>query len=517
MSNTENVLNALLTAQGRTVREGQAAAARHIDSGEAHVAAMCPTGVGKSALAVAVSVARKGGVIAVNSNGLVAQYVAEIPEWSEALGVKVASLVGRAHYWCPVASPTLEGFTADAKAYVARTGSFIGSGVEKAVYTNHSVVALSPVADEEDENVKVSPCTKCEFKANRTCPLWKARETAGNADVVVTNATVLGLSIAGAADWAKAIRRPVIVLDEADSCREPIAKVLGAQITVRDITAVDQKSALAVVREWAADEGHKNVTKARKFLSLKREIEEQGRSIVCSIQDDGAIVLSILADLAAVFADKNVVAMSATLSQRNVDDLGLAAKVASFQGLDVSASTVTVQDDAPVWSFGGKDGPPAEWAAHVANELTEAFRAGGRTLGLFQSNADLSAVTAKLPADVKAAVLLYSSKTDRTSVVQKYTAAPEKYLLVGLVQGAGRGLNLPGELLRRVVISRVPQNPPRDADRAVWLEDSRASITQSVGRAHRAAGDWGHVTIVGGFGRRKDVAQALSDLGWKIA
>lgn len=510
MSNTETVLNQLLAAQGRTVRSGQAAAAQHIDSGAQHVAAMCPTGVGKSALAIAVSVARQGGVIAVNSNGLVAQYVAEIPEWEAALGVKVAALVGKAHYWCQKASPHLFGLPEAAKAHVLRTGTFIGSGVEKAIYEKHSVAILDSVPDEDDSDLKVSPCTKCPLKPG--CPLWVAREDAGSAQVVITNATMLGVSIIGPTEWARAIRRPVIVLDEADSCREPLAKVLGAQITVKG--ARDRTAALATVREWA-DRDDKLGIKARKFLARKREIEAGGREIVVSREDD-KIVLSILADLNVVFAQTNVVAMSATLSQRNVDDLGLNAKVSNFQGLDVSASTVTMQNDAPAWQYGGKSGPPAAWVAHVANELTEAFRSGGRTLGLFQSNVDLSAVIAVLPADVKAAVLLYSSKTDRTTVVSTYTANPDKYLLVGLVQGAGRGLNLPGELLRKVIVSRVPQNAPKDADKAVWLEDSRASITQSVGRAHRHAGDWGNVTVVGGFGRRQDVADALADLGWKI-
>lgn len=513
MSNTETVLAKLLTAQGRTVREGQAAAAKHIDSGAQHVAAMCPTGVGKSALAVAVSVARKGGVIAVNSNGLVAQYVAEIPEWEAALGVSVVSLVGKAHYWCPVASPTLAGFSAESKAHVVKTGSFIGSGVDKAIYTAHSVVALGDVPDADDDEKTVSPCTKCSLKGNG-CPLWAAREAAGQADVVITNSTMLGLSILGATDWAKSMRRPVIVLDEADSCREPLATVLGAQITVADVKTRDE--AMATVIEWSVEEGDsKRSIAARRFLNRKREANEEGREMVAK-REDGKVVLSIPADLSAVFANRNVVAMSATLSQRNANDLGLVAPVANFQGLDVSASTVTVQDDAPKWSYGGQAGPPATWVNHVANELVEAFRNGGRTLGLFQSNADLNAVISVLPADVKAAVLLYSSKTDRTAVVKTYTANPEKFLLVGLVQGAGRGLNLPGELLRKVIVSRVPQAPPRDVDRAVWLEDSRASITQSVGRAHRNADDWGNIVIVGGFGRRTDVADALTDLGWNI-
>lgn len=517
MSNTETVLNSLLTAQGRTVRTGQAAAARHIDSGAKHVAAMCPTGVGKSALAIAVSAARGGGIIAVNSNGLVAQYVAEIPEWSAALGIDIKAVVGSMHYWCPVASPKLEGLPAEAQVHVRKTGTFIGSGVEKAVYAAHSVAKLSPVSvdEEDDDSKKVSPCTKCEVRAINMCPLWNAREAAGDAKIVITNATVLGLSISGKTPWTKNIRRSVIVLDEADSCREPIATVLGAQITVKGATT--RQAAMNTVIAWAKLDGEsKTSIAARRFLKAKRLADEEGREVVFNREDDKG-VLKIHADLVAAFAPYNVVAMSATLSQRNADDLGLVTTVASFEGLDVSASTVTVQDDAPAWRYGGQAGPPAAWVAHVANELTEAFRAGGRTLGLFQSNADLNAVLAALPADVRAAHLLYSSKTDRTTVIKTYTANPDKHLLVGLVQGAGRGLNLPGELLRRVVVSRVPQNAPKDAPKAEWLESSRADITQSVGRAHRHAGDWGNITVVGGFGVRHDVAEALSDLGWNIS
>lgn len=514
MSNTETVLTSLLSAQGRTVRDGQAAAARHIDAGDTHVAAMCPTGVGKSALAVAVSVARKGGIIAANSNGLVAQYVAEIPEWEAALDIKVAALVGRMHYWCPVASPSLDGFTAEQIEFVKTHGTFIGSGVEKAVYASHSVNRLSQVADEDEPELKTSPCTKCPVRMAKQCPLWNARSAAASADVVVTNATVLGMALKGITDWATAIRRNVVVLDEADSCREPISNVFGAEITVRGARGRKDAFESVLADSFLGDESKRNLA-ARRFVAAKRAAEIEGREMTTKVEE-GKVILTIPADMVKVFAGINVVAMSATLSQRNVTDLGLAATVANFQGLDVSASTVTVLADAPGWMW-GKDGPPAEWAGFVANELTEAFRSGGRTLGLFQSNADMAAVTALLPADVRKAVLVYSSKTDRTTVVSRYTAAPESHLLLGLVQGAGRGLNLPGELLRKVIVSRVPQRAPKDADRAVWLEDSRASITQSVGRAHRHADDWGNVRIVGGFGTRKDVADALAALGWKIA
>lgn len=513
------VLSTLLAAQGRTVRSGQAAAADFIDAGEAHVAAMCPTGVGKSALAIATSVAAGGGVVAVNSNGLVAQYAAEKHEWEAALSIKVAVLVGKGHYHCPQASPTLAGLSDDAKSFVTATGNFIGSGVDPLVYKTHSVLALDDIVeeDEDGEETRKSPCDDCSYK-NGGCPLWAARNAARNADVVITNASMLGVSLGGGPKWADSLDKPVIVLDEADSCAEPIAAVLGAQITLRDPKAAEGlDEALAVVREAASDEDLSGYKKARKFLARLKTAKAEGRNIRYNI-DGAKVVLTIPADLVAAFADKRVVALSATLSQRNVDHLGLATQVASFQGLDVSASTVTVDDSAPAWAY-GKANPAvhAKWAAHVASVIADEFAKGGRTLGLFVSKDDLYAVINKLPADVRSAVIEYHAGVDRTAALAKYTAAPEKHLILGCNAGAGRGLNLPGDLLRRVIVSRVPANCPKGADKKIWTEDSRAAVTQSVGRAHRHESDFGHVTIVGGFNGRTDVRDALVELGWVIS
>ena len=516
MTSVRSALTALLAGQGRTARPGQIAASKVIDQGALHTAAQCPTGVGKSALAVATCVAAGGGVIAVNSNGLVAQYAAEAPEWEAALGIEVAVLVGKAHYWCPKASPDLAGLTADQKSYVKDTGSFIGSGVDPRTYKSHSVASLSNVQDEEETDKVKSPCDDCPFKSGG-CPLWAARNTAAGATIVVTNASMLGVSILGGPKWAEGLRKPVIVLDEADSCQEPLAAILGAQITLRDErAAAGLTEALNVVFEIAGMEGHKMVSKARKFLALRKLAASEGRKVQFS-QGDDRVVLTIPADLEAAFATRRVVAMSATLSQRNVDHLGLSATVQSFQGLDVSASTVTVQNDAPKWAW-GKANPEVhgKWAAHVATQIAAEFDKGGRTLGLFVSKDDLFAVIKALPAHVRSAVLEYHAGVDRVATMAKYTAAPQDHVILGCNAGAGRGLNLPGDLLRRVVVSRVPANAPKGANVKVWQEDSRAAVTQSIGRAHRHEGDWGHVTVIGGWNGRDDVQAALVDLGWTI-
>lgn len=512
-------LTTLLAAQGREARSGQVAAAREIDGGAKHVALQAPTGVGKSALAVAAAVAAGGGVVAMHSNGLIAQYMEEAPEWEAALGISVRALVGKGHYWCQKASPDLAGLTDSQKTLVRATGSFIGAGIEQRAYKAHTVLSLSVESDEDEDDAFKTPCDNCEFKT-AGCPLWAARRAAVEADVVVTNATMLGLALGGTVKWAGDIVKPVAILDEAHADVEPIASVLGRQITIGGDRAAEAsqglEEALSVVFDWADDEDHPNVKKARKFLAAAKVARQEGRKTLFSAEDD-KVVLTIPADLRSVFAEQRVVAMSATLSQRNVDDLGLDAKVVALKGLDVSASTVFLHETAPAWSWVKADRDQhRRWAEHVATVLTDSFRSGGALLALFVSRDDLNSVVGLLPSDVADAALHYYSGVDRVKTIETYKAAPKRHLIVGCVSGAGTGVNLPGDLLRTVVVTRVPQNAPKGADRSKWAEDTRAAVVQSVGRAHRFDGDWGHVHIVGGFGSRSDVRRSLDDLGWVV-
>jgi Rad3-related DNA helicase len=527
MTTVSEALRTTLAAQGRTARQGQLDAAQAIDSGSKHVALGCPTGVGKSAIAIAASAALGGGTIAVHSNGLVTQYAEEAPEWEAATGLTIRTLVGRGHYWCPKASLSLAGLTDAQKTHVTATGTFIGANLDPKVYKLHTVLAVSPAGeDESDESDdKKSPCDGCKFK-DAGCPLWAARKSAAEADVVITNATMLGVALGGGAEWAKAIVKPVIVLDEAHADADPIAEVLGHQITIKttrvvkyeevELASQGRTEAVSVIVGWA-DDSHPYKSKARRFLAAMKIANKEGRPTNWSIDDNGSVKLTIPVDLSEVFAQHRVVAMSATLSQANVNQLGLDAMVQTFQGLDVSSSTVFIDNEAPAWGW-VKTSPAkhAEWATYMATKLTNAFRNGGATLGLFVSRDDLHAVVAQLPADVKRATISYLGGTDRVAAIARYKSDPKNHMLVGCVAGAGTGVNLPGEMLRTVVISRVPQNAPKGSETAKWTEDTRAAVVQSVGRAHRFDGDWGHVHVVGGFGKRDDVVANLSDLGWVI-
>jgi len=518
---TTETLHEILTTQGRTVRDGQAIAAELIDSGAQHVALQAPTGVGKSALAVATAIAAGGGVVAMHSNGLILQYMEEAEAWEEATGARVVSLVGKGHYWCPKASSDLNGLPEEVKVHVRGTGTFLGSGVEQAEYRQYTALALDSVSEEEEAAGVTSVCTKCPHRETG-CPLWAARSAAAAADVVVTNATMLGVAVGGFVEWAQGILKKVIVLDEAHADIDPIASVLGHQITIKGQRAVEAAAsideALAVVHEWAGIPTARKHKDAKRFIAALKVARREGRFPLHSVDEtEGKVVLTIPADLTAAFAERRVVALSATLSQRNVNDLGLDAQVVSLPGLDVSASTVFVDNDAPAWAWVRSNGDQhSEWAQHVAAKLTDAFRNGGATLGLFVSKDDLHAVVALLPEDVRKGTLHYYSGVDRKATIDTYRADPKNHMIVGCVSGAGTGVNLPGDLLRTVVVSRVPQNAPKGADRGKWAEDTRAAVVQSVGRAHRFDGDWGHVHIVGGFGVRADVRKSLDELGWVI-
>jgi Rad3-related DNA helicase len=530
MSTTLEVLTAICEDQGREVRPGQAAAAAEIDGSDGHIALMAPTGVGKSLIAVAAAIAHGKGIIAMHSNGLISQYASEIDAWSNATDATIATLVGKSHYWCPKASPSLAGLTDAQRAFVIENGTFIGSGLEPRIYINHSVTALvsDPEDDEteEDEDTTSSPCEDCSIRRASACPLWQARDTAIASDVVITNATMLGLGLGGYVEWAKnMVDDALIVLDEGHADVEPLKSILGVQLVVRpryrnvteaeaEIAAEGPDETMALVVKWASDDEHKMAKHARRFMGA---MKGKGRP---QFDTDGRrTVLTIPADLTDVMIGRKVVAMSGTLSERNVQELGLDASLVKLEGLDVSASRVSeIAGPAWAWSKGtqAQRQAHAAWAANVAAVLADEFAKGGALMGLFVSRDDLDAVVAQLPLEASRAVLRYYSGVDRIKAIQTFKANHRNHMIVGCLAGAGTGVDLPGELLRSVVISRVPQNAPKTADQVLWREETRSQVIQSVGRSHRYDGDWGHVQVVGGFGHRKDVVEGLKELGWVI-
>lgn len=543
-----------------TPRAGQL----QVDSliGPEHLALEAPTGSGKSGIAVALGAHFGGAQIVTHSNALSSQYLDDLAVWAPKLGITYARLAGRKHYWCPAADPGMANIEPKFRQAVTdNEGCFIGTGMKEFEYRKSSLDGLrayDPEADEADQEANTTECQDCEWFP--ACPLWTAREKACSADIVVTNAALSAVSLKLDYDirnspekydpqgpdeddkpWPARIVRPLLVIDEADSCESLYRTVLIPSRTISRSVRMEPKG--STVREsvftaqacqHAADGAMAAVAQLEKVAPRFVKIDEWLRLLTAEdgtyrtpeIQIDKdrdgvpKIELRLPNKLDRFFAGHRVVAMSATFTHMQARWLGVQVEAChQLPGLDLSNCQVVAHSTFPAWKWAEKN--PAEhakWAKAVADVIEARFKEGA-TAGLFQSNADLDAVHGELMRRrIKAAV--YRAGEDRESVIAAHKADPRKMVLLGCFAGAGRGMNLPGDLLEHVVISRIPQNPPKGAEGKLakmrWTVGSMSDVVQAAGRVSRFDGDRGTVDVLGGFGSRYDVREALSSRGWPM-
>lgn len=521
-----------------------------------HLAVEAPTGVGKSLLAFAAAGCgnNAGTTIATYSNALMIQLRDDLVEFGGVEGVDWACLAGSKHYWCELQAPYESLPVSAQRAVDEADGCFIGSGMRPNDYVKHSLAALA------DRDGETSPCTGCEFRPG--CSLWLARNRAAEARIVVTNAALLAiaLKLRGAetvelehvdtneyyADdvdedvappWPVELLRDTIVVDEADSVESlmrgilmPGISITGGrnQMTVEDaaLASTTPTAALLVLERYAEDPSHKMHDKAAHFLENlvgqdgnRREPEYEVEELLRQGRTVYKVTLSLPNRLDKWWVGLRVLAMSATLTAQQVRWLGLLPEVPvqTVPGLNVSNVEVVCRQQHPAWSY--KEGPARDtWvsatARMVANRVKE-----GNTLGLFQSRKDLNDVAEVLQA-MKVPFLIYLSDQDRPTIIAQFKKEGNQRALLACNAGGGRGLDLPGDLLNHVVISRVAQNPSLSIrsklSRLRWRAASSADIIQSVGRSCRFDGDHGTVDILGGFGSRIDIRERLEERGWNI-
>lgn len=542
MTTTTALVNQILTAQGRQVRPAQRLAAEVIDTPGNHKSFLAPTGSGKSVIAIAAALANEG-MVAMHSNGLVSQYIGEIPAWEAATGKRIAVLVGKKHYLCRK-SRNIDAFdtvftpgSPERAAFDKNDGTFIGTGVTPDLYAQFSVLnaGAEPISDDMELDLselsagdffekygqtKASarakdPCNSCSFR-DSGCPLWNARRRAQDADAVVTNASLGAILFfsGNESGWTANLPKKTLVLDEAHADVEPISRILGRQITIKRSHVKanpDLFDALAEDKQAAFDWATRHLDNGADFA---RYVQGNGGLSCVSVEvTTKKITLSSPADLKVAFQRRNVIAMSGTMSTSTVEALGLNCDLVSLPGLDLSASEV-VSVPFPAWKW--QQTNPADhmaWTLRVAEEITQA---GGRTIVLFVSIADMEAVLKVLPADVRNKTIQYHSKVDRVKAVERYKSDPANSILVGCAAGLGTGVDLPNDLCRTVIITRVPQFAPKGAVQQTWTDDSRSNVIQSVGRGHRNETDWCKVRVLGGFGRRNDIVDGLKELGWNV-
>ncbi|MYL24497.1 ATP-dependent DNA helicase DinG [Halomonas alkaliantarctica] len=134
-------------------------------------------------------------------------------------------------------------------------------------------------------------------------------------------------------------------------------------------------------------------------------------------------------------------------------------------------------------------------------------------LVLFSSRAQLRAVEKALPAEVKARVLAQDALPKR-ELLERHRAAVDRgegSVIFGLASFA-EGIDLPGEYLTHVVITRLPFAVPDDpvgATLAEWIEsqggnpfmrisvpDASIKLVQACGRLIRKENDSGRITLL---------------------
>ncbi|MGO2243374.1 MAG: ATP-dependent DNA helicase DinG [Halomonas sp.] len=149
-------------------------------------------------------------------------------------------------------------------------------------------------------------------------------------------------------------------------------------------------------------------------------------------------------------------------------------------------------------------------------------------LVLFSSRAQLRAVDKALPAGVKARVLAQDALPKR-ELIERHRAAVDKgdgSIIFGLASFA-EGIDLPGDYLTHVVITRLPFAVPDDpvgATLAEWIEsqggnafmrisvpDASIKLVQACGRLIRKESDRGTITLLDKRVITRRYGQALMD------
>jgi Rad3-related DNA helicase len=212
--------------------------------------------------------------------------------------------------------------------------------------------------------------------------------------------------------------------------------------------------------------------------------------------------------LGSALADRQTVLMSATLGRHEEDGLASACRRLGFWNVQqvhvapasFGAMTFRLADRAAPPPFANGGVPDSRFFDYAARMVREAA-AGGRTLVLCASYADVDELAARLPAET-----IVQRRGQRLGpLVERFRADPGSVLVT---PAAWAGLDLP-YLIDNVVILRLPVPRPDDLReavltlalerrgrsdvdaRAVLANDARADtmrrLTQGMGRGIRAA------------------------------
>lgn len=196
--NTLFCAGGLLVRSVRDYREGQHHLAQEIqESFDKRRSGLfeAGTGIGKTYayVAPAILAAQRGRrtVIAVHTNALLDQITSDIPTLSGIMGTHVAyaALKGRSRYVCNrAAGAVYQSLDRAQRAFVDSAEPDIDN--YKGILSSQTRQSLSATADE----CRVACSAGCDYKDDESCHFYKARRAAMDANIVVTNFSLLVLN-----------------------------------------------------------------------------------------------------------------------------------------------------------------------------------------------------------------------------------------------------------------------------------------------------------------------------------
>lgn len=205
----------------------------------------------------------------------------------------------------------------------------------------------------------------------------------------------------------------------------------------------------------------------------------------------------------------NQVLTSATVGLREAyeDNIGIKYNIINTTKFDIIPSTFDFTNSPVIVSNRYKMSydKKAESLPCIADMIYQIIRAYNGKRGMIQTGSYENAkyIVDNAPADIKRRLQLYNNSQEKSWMIEMHKAY-EDSVIIGptLVEG----VDLPGDLLRFIIIAKVPY--PNLKDKLVkakmklfpkWYSSETAnSIIQGVGRGNRFADDWCITYIIDG-------------------
>lgn len=539
---------------GGEERPGQISMAEMVDTaviGESALLVEAGTGTGKSlAYLTPAILAGKRTIVATATIALQSQLVAnDVPRVAAGLDVEVSAAVlkGRRNYLCNQRMAEFDRSNHEEQLQLLRGRSAgdhideIRDWAERTTTGDREELDPAPPGDVwAAVSVGADECPgagRC--PSGDDCFSERARLTAKEADVIVTNHHYYGLNIASGG--ALLPEHDVVVFDEAHHLPEVIGATCGTDLsggrvrtlarrtrnvlTDEELPLLLDRSAIDLDQQLSGIVGDKLVTnpdlvamlvaardRADKVLNALRKVKapegsdaeaKTERALLAAnnlVNDidaiigadttndvlwvDGSVNNPVLRrtplDVGGIlehqlWEDRSVILTSATLPNAIVEQLGLPSSTA----VERVGSPFDYQELGLLYCSPDLPNPNAPDARAAVQEEMRALieAAGGRTLGLFTSSSAMNEAAERLRETLDLPILV-QGENSKAALVRDFQADPTTVLLATM--SFWQGIDLPGDTLTLVTIDRLPFPRPDEPVTQARRDRARAAAFRTV-------------------------------------